>query len=216
MNLSKSLKKHASAWPPSGSVSNLDTRANFTISMNDDYRYPLADDALQPDDAFGLAKAYLDEIRMQIVQPTSNQSKKLEEFYNETFVSLIFGSNAIERVGCEYEETRMLCLCILNGEYVRVPKRTSDYEVGKITYAAAKESIGIVRSRAEVVQHALALKYMVGQVVIANQPISEAIICQTHSILCSDLPLEDKSGDDYAGVYRTCSVVAGFSAFTDH
>jgi Fic family protein len=185
--------------------------------MDDVYRYPLDDDATTPQAAFDIAQSYIDDIQTIMVDPTPAQEVALERFLANSLAILIFGSNQIERVGCNKVVTLHLCKHILAGKDVNVEPRSKEYEEGlkrMIKEKGRSGGAGIVRERAEVVQHALTLKYIVNSVVLENEPVTEAVILETHRILCHDIPLDDGSGDKYAGEYRTVPVVAGFSSFT--
>ena len=165
-----------------------------------------------------LSQECFEDIQKIMGEASKAQEEAYEAYLKESFIALIFGSNLIERVGLGLDLTVRICEKVLSGEPVpaEIHPRDPEYEaalVGLVTESGNRHS-AITRSRAEVIQHALALKYITDKVVTQNQVLSEDTILETHRILCHGIPLEDGSGDPYAGQYRTVSVVAGFTAFT--
>ena len=90
-------------------------------------------------------------------------------------------------------------------------------------------SADLARVEREVVQHALAWRYLVQRFVVGREELSESLIQETQEILMSGIPArsqafdsdyeeigeeeeEEVSGwEDYAGVYRTANITAFFS-----
>jgi Fic family protein len=132
---------------------------------------------------------------------------------------MIFGSNYIEKVGSTYDITLKICLDILAGNSVpeEIPDRDPEYLAAREHLRNAGLSSdykAVVRSRKEIIQHTQALKYIVTQLVIFNNPLTEDIIEKTHHILCNGITLDDGQDEiEYAGLYRTVNVVAGLHGF---
>ncbi|KAA6410551.1 MAG: hypothetical protein FRX48_05973 [Lasallia pustulata] len=220
INLLKSIRGSVGHfWPHWGSIRDRPKRATFTVKMDDLYRYPLDEILQQPDDAFNISQQCFADIQKILAKPTTAQRDSYEAYLKESFMNFIFGSNLIERVGLGYDQTVRICERVLAGEDVpaEIEPRTSEYQAAISDMAAQnkqQDRKGVIRSRAEIIQHTQALKYIMSKLIIDNETLTEAIILQTHSILCDGIPLEDGSGDLYAGMYRQVSVVAGFSSFT--
>lgn len=71
-----------------------------------------------------------------------------------------------------------------------------------------------IRKRREVIQHAVALQYIITEIVLKDKPLSEDIILRTHYILTEALDIPGGiSWKQYAGKYRTTHVQAGSNSF---
>ena len=149
-----------------------------------------------------------------MADPDPWQEHRLDEYLNRNLTDLISGSNAIEGVGFGYDLTAGLCRAVFAGEDVNFKPRSPEYEAALLEMVKRSDQTAFLRSKAEVIQHAKALRYIVHKIVLENEPLSEAFILKTHSILCEGIPLEDGTNDDYAGIYRTAEVAAGFAGFT--
>lgn len=67
----------------------------------------------------------------------------------------------------------------------------------------------------EVVQHALALKYLFTHMVAQDEPITEELIKATLHILTDGIDAQDgDKSSTYSGIYRIVLVTAGFNTFT--
>ncbi|CAI7609808.1 unnamed protein product [Penicillium glandicola] len=77
------------------------------------------------------------------------------------------------------------------------------------------DTSAVLRSRREIIQHAKAAAFMIDQLCIHNQSLSEAIILETHQILTHKIDAIDgtRTWQEYSGTYRTYEVSAGFHAF---
>jgi Fic family protein len=124
----------------------------------------------------------------------------------DAMIEAVFGSNAIESAGLDERLTAKICRDIFRGIDVKaedIDERDPDYaELLQKGHQGVHE---IIRSRAEVIQHAKALKYIVKAIVDNSEPLTEIIIKETHKILCHGENL------DYpAGVYRNFQIGAKY------
>jgi fido (protein-threonine AMPylation protein) len=214
MALRKTLRKGFPHW---GSLKLKAARESFTIKMDQHYDYYFTSD--DPDELFEQTQGFFDEVQEMTTALSGNQADAYEEFFTSAFTELIFGSNLIENAGLGHEITIRICKAIFAGEI-----DVANIELREDEYQQALEELksrnlepshsAILRSRAEIVQHALALKHITTHMVVLNEPLSEELILKTHNILTRgiDGPGGDKS-ETYSGIYRKGSVVAGFSSF---
>ena len=108
----------------------------------------------------------------------------------DDMILVIFGSNLIERAGLNLDHTKRLCQAIFRGEHYEMTERSGPYEQRSQGWLQAKHAASgegekhQIRQRAEVVQHALALRYIVDAIVTTrDRPFSEDILKETHRIL---------------------------------
>ena len=128
----------------------------------------------------------------------------------DDMILVIFGSNLIERAGLNLDHTKRLCQAIFRGENYEMTERSGPYEQRLQGWLQDKHAASgegekhQIRQRAEVVQHALALRYIVDAIVTRDQPFSEDILKETHRILITgvDHPKYDTPWQEYAGLYR--------------
>ena len=214
-NLRRTLGKSFPHW---GSIRGRAMRATFTIKMDRNYDYFLTDD--DPDELFAQTEGLAEEVQGMVSILNERQEKAYENFMIESLSELIFGSNNIEGAGLGHDTTVRICREIFSGttdaRHIRL--RTTEEE-NALKYVKAKngesKSEAVIRSRKEIVQHALALKHMMVQMVSQNQSLSEKLICDTHRVLTQGIKSEDgSSSDTYGGIYRTTEVVAGLNTFT--
>ena len=208
------------SWPPSDGMQGDSREDSFSIGMDNRYRYSPDDDAEQPDELFLSAHLCSSEIQMALTRPSEFQENVYTEFLEESFADLVFSSNAIEGIKYDYGLTMNLCLKTLRGELAVIdttPQYTSQASTTDIT--SQKNELltytTIYNDIPQINQHARALKYLIHKFVVSNSPLSEDLICQTHYYLCNGIPSPDGS-NDYAGRYRTESVVADLSTFSPH
>jgi hypothetical protein len=111
--------------------------------------------------------------------PGEDAQIKSQKQVQDCLIMLIYGSNRIESAGASLDVTGCLCRDVFRGE-----TPTLDVEVDD-------------QARKEIVGHAKALLFMIGRVVIENEPWSEELILECHRILYTGL-------DDHvvAGQYR--------------
>ncbi|MCJ1341449.1 hypothetical protein MMC09_006745 [Bachmanniomyces sp. S44760] len=144
--------------------------------------------------------------------PASAHSAIWDGLEND-FVQLVYGSNYIEQAGTTYDITVNLCRRVFRGEVIAatVGERDDEYTQGLRYLRTRKlghvdDKVAVMQSRAEVVQHAQALEFLVARVVVENEVMSEKLIIETHRILHSNIPHND--GEDIAGRYRIDRVAA--------
>lgn len=73
-----------------------------------------------------------------------------------------------------------------------------------------------LRSYREIAQHARAASYIIVQLCIHDEDLSEEIILQAHRILTYKFDAETTPWEEYSGVYRTDEVSAGLHPFPHH
>lgn len=71
----------------------------------------------------------------------------------------------------------------------------------------------VLRSRREIVQHAKAASFIMTELCVRDQDLSEKIILQTHNILTYKVDSNDTPWEEYSGMYRKDDVCAGFHRF---
>lgn len=113
---------------------------------------------------------------------------KVWEQLKGSLITLVYGSNMIESAGSNLRITVKLCRAIFRGQPLPedISERDAEYqehlEVLRSTCREASHA-GVIRSRREIIQHAQALNYIIDRVILDNEPISEALILETHRIM---------------------------------
>ncbi|KAI9793671.1 MAG: hypothetical protein M1816_007566 [Peltula sp. TS41687] len=190
----------------------------FTITMNSAYRQIANTE--DPTTLFEKASGYLLNIRDMMKTTEAQKSDVLEKNLVQQMSHVVFGSNHIERVGLGLDETIKICEAVFRGEDVDpndVDERSSAYRrcldlLVKQKVKANKQHV--VRSRREVIQHALALRHITTAMAVDDKPLTEDLILETHKIFCSGIDIDDgPTGNSYAGRYRTVPVRAGSCGF---
>ncbi|OGM43520.1 hypothetical protein ABOM_008073 [Aspergillus bombycis] len=207
-------------WPPSISkASHMDnTRLFYTIAMDSTARAYIPLDQDSPMDMFKKATDFYNVIQGKLKERGSDGVSILSEILTRHLGTVIFGSNYIERAGLNLEETIKICERIFRGEYVdpeHIPEREIDYEKKLIgTIHSKTRASHIIRSRREVVQHALALNFLSTEMVVKDKPLSEDLVLRTHHILTESI---NTAGglpwEEYSGRYRKIHVHAGNTNF---
>ena len=145
-------------------------------------------------------------------------SKEISPHLQASLARLVFGSNFIESAGSDLETTQTGCASVFRGgssaEFITC-------EVTEDAYAAQLDQLArthrpttaeeVVKSRREVVQHAEALLYMIGEVIHHVKPWTEQQILETHRILCDGIESEDHV---VPGAYRTHEVAIRYGNST--
>ncbi|KAJ3499231.1 hypothetical protein NLG97_g498 [Lecanicillium saksenae] len=123
----------------------------------------------------------------------------------------IYGSNMIESAGTSYDLTVNICYSIFHGNQVEAQvdesAQDADY-MAHVEFLANHDrkatETAVAASRRDVINHCHAFKYMIGEVILRDKPISEEIICEAHRILARGFT---DHGDDFvAGEYRRYEV----------
>ncbi|KAH7416660.1 fido domain-containing protein [Cadophora sp. MPI-SDFR-AT-0126] len=194
----------------------------FTIKMNNGYRvYSNSDPYNLATDLFNDLSNDILEIRNKADDP--KMSDVMSEEITSAMMELVFSSNLIERAGLGYGITIKICQKIFEGGHVDArdfDERSPEYTRWLQDLAARNNPTNkahIIRSRQEIIQHALALQYIMQKVAFESLPLSEAIICDTHKILTKGIDAMNGpdviSSTSYGGVYRTVPVMAGATCF---
>jgi hypothetical protein len=139
------------------------------------------------------------------------------EHMTTSMCKAIYSSNVIEKTGLGYSETITISRQVFNGEIVKaedISPYSSQYaEQLKILVSHGIASPGlkdVIFAKREVIQHALAMKYLFYMLLIEDVLLSEDLIRQTHYLLCHSIALENGDTEpNYAGVYRDTTVAAG-------
>ncbi|THV97293.1 hypothetical protein D6D25_09086 [Aureobasidium pullulans] len=200
----------------------------FTLRLEEGYRIysdrwriddTVDDTELDMTSEFRVAEGMMEEISAMIASGKASVDD-MEGVILEELTLAVFGSNKLDKVGLGLDETFNLCMKILRGESeVEYEERTEEYQ-NKIDAFALKGlkqgEIKIARSRREVVQHAAAFQHMISVFVKRDQPMTESLIKETHSILVRGLSGEDAgvlSSKPYGGSYRQGNERAFAGAF---
>ncbi|KAB8265813.1 fido domain-containing protein [Aspergillus pseudonomiae] len=207
-------------WPPSISKASRmdDTRLFYTIAMDSTVRAYIPLDQDSPMDMFKKATDFYNVIQEKLKERENDGVTLLGEILTRHLGTVIFGSNYIERAGLNLEETIKICERIFRGEHVdpeHIPEREVDYEKKLIgTIHSKTRASHIIRSRREVVQHALALNFLITEMVVKDKPLSEDLILRTHHILTESINTAGgMPWEEYSGRYRKIHVHAGNTNF---
>ncbi|OJJ50083.1 hypothetical protein ASPZODRAFT_89908 [Penicilliopsis zonata CBS 506.65] len=147
-----------------------------------------------PEELFKKTAGFFDTIQKKLDEKGEDGVRIVTETLTRHLGNVIFGSNYIERAGLNLDETIKICERVFRGEVLHVSH--------------------IVRSRREVVQHALALQHIVTEMVARDKPLSEDIILTTHRILTEKIDTPGgASWREYSGKYRSIPVHAGSTNF---
>jgi fido (protein-threonine AMPylation protein) len=218
MNLAKTLSRMMrKRFPPWNSIRG-GIPATFTVRMDEPYDYFHCSE--NPQELFDETNGLFEEVQMMMAALSNQQEEAYQDYLTDNLVDLVFGSNFIEKAGSNYDITVRLCRKIFAGEAVpdEIDERDPEYEAARthlIKNNQPSDQKAVIRSRREIIQHALALRHIIIQMICHNETLSEQLIKDTHKILCYRLDASD--GDKYqtyAGIYRTSEVVAGFNTFT--
>ncbi|KFY14203.1 hypothetical protein V492_02768 [Pseudogymnoascus sp. VKM F-4246] len=145
-------------------------------------------------------------------------SEQLSESIISSLTDVIFGSNAIEVVGGDIGITDWYCHQVFRGEVPvidNINEKSDEYarELQCLsTSGRATDIQSIIGARHEIVQHALAAKYLLETIVLQNTPLSEDIIKETHRIL-----MRFSEHEASGGIYRESDEAAshGLRSETD-
>ncbi|PLB48789.1 Fic-domain-containing protein [Aspergillus steynii IBT 23096] len=151
-----------------------------------------------PSDLFKKATDFCSTIQERVTEKGSGGFKILSNTLTKQSGTAIFGSNYIESAGLDLEETINICERVFRGEHIHSGTLTSH----------------IVRSRREVIQHALAFQHIITRMVLNDEPLTEELILNTHYILTKKIDTPGgTSWREYSGKYRTVHVHAGATNF---
>jgi hypothetical protein len=101
-----------------GTAVEVPSRLFFTIKMDSRTRayVPIDDD--KPEETFQKAMTFFENIREKINDNGDDGLKTISQALTRQLINVIFGSNAIERVGLDLDETVKICERIFRGEVV--------------------------------------------------------------------------------------------------
>lgn len=194
-------------------------KATFSISMDNAYDYNILGDDVDPDDVHVELQKFINDVADGL-KDQLNKHDALDDYFNEKLSQMVYGSNMIENVGAGLDITLKLCRAVFQGEDVTetdIGERDAEYQALKVELAKKNlpnDHYSVLRSRREIVQHAKAAHYIISQVAIAGNDLSEQIILETHRLLTYKIDTEDGTPwDKYSGKYRKCPVRAGFHSF---
>jgi Fic family protein len=106
-------------------------------------------------------------------------------------------------------ESHIACRSVFAGnlpDIEKIDERDEDYAEELVTLAATgrgTDSFSVIRSRHEIVQHAIAMKYIIDMLVVKDVPLDESIIRETHRLL-----MEYSDHEETGGVYRSSDEAA--------
>ncbi|KAK0704419.1 fido domain-containing protein [Lasiosphaeris hirsuta] len=186
----------SSGWPSWRSVHG-GAAPNFTIRLAASLEKEALELNLPADPATIIADARKTSQRQGV-----SAFPQVREALEQSLIILVYGSNMIETAGSNLRITFKLCRAIFRGELVEeiINERDPEYKKGDHT--------GVTRSRKEVIQHAKALSFIIDHVILDNEPISEALILETHHISYSGMGDDDEVTP---GKYREHEVAVSYS-----
>jgi hypothetical protein len=208
LNLKQSLGKAFTVKPPGtlGHSLKAGPPRFFTVRMNDALREMVF--TTNPDEHYEQIVKSLDAIQ-EIQRGNYTAQVDYINIIEEQMLEAIFGSNAIEMVGGSIKITYRLCRNVFSGnlpDIGKIDEQDDTYTAEIATLAntgRGTDNLSIIRSRREIVQHALAMKYIIDMIVVKDALLDEAIVKKTHRLL-----MEHSDHEDIGGVYRTSDEAA--------
>jgi len=144
-----------------------------------------------------------------------------EDYIADTLARVVYGSNLIERAGSTLEVTTAISNKIFRGHNPpeeEITQRDAEYHEIRTDLLERNQPathVDVLHTRREIVQHCLVLGHHIASTVLANAPLTESLILETHKILTHKIPSSDGDGpSSYGGRYRIDPVGAGFTTFT--
>jgi len=126
--------------------------------------------------------------------------ENLIERCEEQIAEAIFGSNAIENVGGSLRIAYRICRRSFAGglpDIEKIDERDEEYaeELAMLTATERQtDHLSIIRSRREIVQHAITMKYIIDMLILKHLPLDEEMILETHKLLMQYSDHEEGSG----------------------
>ena len=227
INLAKSLRQYmqSTLHIGRGTVSPRSLRgiqAQFTIAMDDAYDFKIGANDFDPDTIFPeiitLEKQLSAVLQRQF---TPVQETAFEAHILQCLAGMVYGSNMIERAGNGRDITLKLCMAIFRGEEIPEDIGETEEEFLELKKNLLRNNLpantsAVLRSRREIVQHAKAASFIMSQLCIRDQDLSEEVILQTHQILTYEVDATTTPWKEYSGIYRTDEVSAGLHHFPHH
>jgi fido (protein-threonine AMPylation protein) len=221
-NLAKSIReKMKSTFQRDGCLKVRTVRGietSFTIAMDDAYDYSIIGE-LDPDDLHEELLKHTNEVCQVMQNLTPAHDVAVDDYLADILSRLVFGSNMIENAGAGLDVTYKLCQAIFRGE--KIPEdfgeRDEDYQTMKKDLQRRDLPVDyqfVLRTRREIIHHAEATSYIMNELYLRDQNLTEEIILETHRILTYQINTEqDISWTAYSGVYRQDQVCAGLHSF---
>ncbi|KAI3116863.1 hypothetical protein CBS147333_487 [Penicillium roqueforti] len=166
------------------------------VALNEAYHYKIGANEFDPDVVFPEVLTLSNQLSTILQQLTPAQETKFENHILHCLASMVYGSNMIERAGGDSDST-------FGAVYGNLPRKGRDISPA-------------LRSYREIAQHARAASYIIVQLCIHDQGLSEEIILQAHRFLTYKVDAETTPWEEYSGVYRTDEVSAGLRPFPHH
>ncbi|KXG49020.1 uncharacterized protein PGRI_028900 [Penicillium griseofulvum] len=192
----------------------------FTIAMEEDsYGFQIGGEDFEPDSAFHEIVTLANKLSdLSEAELTTHQEAAFENHVLHSLAWMVYGSNKIEKAGSSSEITLKLCLVIFRGEKIpeEIKEQHQDYSSLKeylIHQNLPANSSAVLRCWREVVQHAKAAAFMIDQLCIRGQDLTEQTLLEAHRILTYKIDAETMPWREYSGVYRSHEVSAGLHAF---
>ncbi|KAJ9488886.1 hypothetical protein VN97_g4417 [Penicillium thymicola] len=190
-----------------------------TVVTEDLYESKIVHDDFEPEIIFREVATLANELSdLFKIELTPRQEVAFKNHILHSLAWMVYGSNKIEKAGSSPDITLELCVAVFRGE--EIPEEIEDQDR---EYLSLKESLiyqhlpadtsAVLRSHREVVQHAKAAKFMMDQLCIRGQDLSEQIILEAHRILTYKVDAETTPWTEYSGAYRSQEVSAGLHAF---
>lgn len=187
------------------------------------YDYKVGLHEFEPETVFSEVRALHTKLSAILQeQLTPQQEKSLEDYILNCLVGMVYGSNMIEHAGSSFDATHNLCSVVFCGKQssenkpVKSKKVYLDLEEHLSLNNLPESPLDVLRSFHEVFGHAKAASYIIHQLCICGQGLTEEIILKTHEILTHKIDADGTPWEEYSGVYRTDEVSAGLHQFPHH
>ncbi|KAJ5816779.1 hypothetical protein N7447_009012 [Penicillium robsamsonii] len=191
----------------------------FTISMDEAYDYKIGSNEFDPETTFPEITSLSDELSAILQKrPTPIQETEFENHILKCLITMVYGSNRIERAGGGFQLTFKLCLAVFRGEEVPEDVGETEEEFVELKKSLLRADLpanvlAVIQSRREIIQHAKAASYIITQLCLNDKDLTEEIILQTHKILTHKVNAEGTPWGEYSGVYRSDEVSVGLHQF---
>ncbi|KAI1837427.1 hypothetical protein DTO006G1_2905 [Penicillium roqueforti] len=171
------------------------------VALNEAYHYKIGAYEFDPDVVFPEVLTLSNQLSTILQQLTPAQETKFENHILHCLATHL-----------------ALCTAIFLGKAVEGPEEIEETkEEFQLPYHKLLGDISpALRSYREIAQHARAASYIIVQLCIHDQDLSEEIILQAHRILTYKVDAETTPWEEYSGVYRTDEVSAGLRPFPHH
>lgn len=151
-------------------------------------------------------KGQLHVLAENIPYLTPDQDEKIQGCLAETLSRMVYGSNAIDGVGGNRDVTLTLCRAIFTGDTARGSiENKRKYEAVKADLkrrCMPRDRWSVLRCYRQIVQHAEAARYLIHELLLRGNDLTEDIILETHRILTDKINGKTLSWEQYSGKYR--------------